>query len=304
MKVERLLAIIIKLLNKNRVTAKELAEEFEVSVRTIQRDMDSINMAGIPIVSYKGSNGGYGILEDYKISTGLFNDIEHELLLTALHGVYKSYDDKQLKQIIEKLSSIKTNANPINQAPIFLDFGGWGPTEKRIEKVQIIKQAIESKKVVSFEYIDINGNATERKIEPITLILKINKWYVYSFCTLREEYRLFKLGRMRNVTLTNLAIEHRGQVKEYNFYQHEREMVTLSIRVTQQALNELEDFLDFEGLDFRDDGWIYVTETFPEDEWIYRMILSLGDQVEVLGPQHIRDIMKDRAKKIFDRYTT
>lgn len=145
MKVERLLAIIIKLLNKNRVTAKELAEEFEVSVRTIQRDMDSINMAGIPIVSYKGSNGGYGILEDYKISTGLFNDIEHELLLTALHGVYKSYDDKQLKQIIEKLSSIKTNANPINQAPIFR-LRWVGTDGKRIEKVQIIKQAIESKK--------------------------------------------------------------------------------------------------------------------------------------------------------------
>ncbi|TYS86278.1 YafY family protein [Rossellomorea aquimaris] len=95
MKVERLLAIIIKLLNTNRITAKKLAEEFEVSVRTIQRDIDSINLAGIPIVSYKGSNGGYGILEEYKISTGLFNDIEYELLLTALNGVYKTYDDKQ-----------------------------------------------------------------------------------------------------------------------------------------------------------------------------------------------------------------
>ncbi len=186
MKVERLLALIIKLLNKNRMTAKELAEEFEVSVRTVQRDIDSINMAGIPIVSYKGSNGGYGILEEYKISTGLFNDVEYELLLTALNGVYKTYDDKKLKQIIDKLTSIK--ANDIKQnPPILLDFGGWGPTEKRTEKVNTIKKSIESNKVIAFQYIDINGSFTEREIEPITLILKVNKWYVYSFCKLRNE---------------------------------------------------------------------------------------------------------------------
>lgn len=156
MKVERLLAIIIKLLNKNRVSAKELADQFEVSVRTIQRDIDSISVAGIPIVSYKGFNGGYGIVEDYKIRAGLFNDLEYELLLTALNGVYKTYDDNQLKQIIEKLASIKRNANKQN-APVMLDFGGWGPTEKRTEKVNAIKKSIELNRVISFQYIDING---------------------------------------------------------------------------------------------------------------------------------------------------
>ncbi|WP_341356814.1 hypothetical protein [Rossellomorea sp. y25] len=86
-----------------------------------KRDIESINLAGIPIVSYKGSNGGYGILEEYKISTGLFNDIEYELLLTALNGVYKTYDDRQLKQIIEKLTSIKSNGNVHQTSPVWLD---------------------------------------------------------------------------------------------------------------------------------------------------------------------------------------
>ncbi|MGO4889918.1 helix-turn-helix transcriptional regulator [Anaerobacillus sp. MEB173] len=301
MKVERLLAIIIKLLNKNRMTAKELAEEFEVSVRTVQRDIDSINMAGIPIVSYKGSNGGYGILEEYKISTGLFNDLEYELLLTTLEGVYKTYDDKQLKQIIEKLASIKVNDRK-QHSPILLDFGGWGPTKKRTEKVNTIKKSIESNKVIAFQYIDTNGSYTEREIEPITLILKVNKWYVYSFCKLRNEYRLFKLGRMRNIKLTNQDIEQRENTDEYNFYHHDQKNVTLSLKFTHHALNQLEDYFEFDDLDFSEDGWIYLTETFPEDEWVYRMILSLGDQVEVLEPQHIRHIIKEKAKKICEKY--
>ncbi|GKU83965.1 YafY family protein [Niallia sp. NCCP-28] len=302
MKIERLLAMIIKLLNKNRITAKELAEEFEVSVRTIQRDIDSINMAGIPIVSYKGSNGGYGILEEYKIRTGLFNEVEHDLLLTALNGVYKTYDDKQLKQIIEKLTSIKANDTIKQQSSVLLDFGGWGPTEKRTEKVNTIKKSIESNKAIIFQYIDINGSCTEREIEPITLILKVNKWYVYSFCKLRNEYRLFKLGRMRNIKLTNQDIEQREYAREYNFYQHNREMVSVSMKFTQHALNELEDYFEFDDLEFRDDGWIYLTETLPEDEWVYRIILGLGDQIEVLEPQHIRKIIKERAQKICDKY--
>lgn len=302
MKVERLLAIVIKLLNKNRMTAKGLAEEFEVSVRTIQRDIDSINMAGIPIVSYKGSDGGYEILEEYKIRTGLFNDVEHELLLTALNGVYKTYNDKQLKQIIEKLVSIKANLGFKHNSPVLLDFGGWGSTEKRTEKVNTIKKSIESNKVISFQYIDINGNCTEREVEPITLILKVNKWYMYSFCTLRSEYRLFKLGRMRNIKIKNQDIEPREHAREYNFYQHDRKMVSVSLKFSHHALNELEDYFEFDDLEFRDDGWIYMTEPLPEDEWVYRMILSLGDQVEVLEPQHIRQIMKERAKKIFDKY--
>lgn len=302
MKVERLLAIIIKLLNTNRITAKKLAEEFEVSVRTIQRDIDSINLAGIPIVSYKGSNGGYGILEEYKISTGLFNDVEYELLLTALNGVYKTYDDNQLKQIIEKLTSIKSNGNLQQSSPVWLDFGGWGPTEKRKEKINMIKQSIESNKVIAFQYIDINGRYTEREIEPVTLILKINKWYVYAFCKLRNEYRLFKLGRMQNMKRTSKPIEQRERSEHESFYQHNREMVTIKLKFTQHALNELEDYVDLDSLEFGDDGWVYLTESFPEDEWVYRMIFSLGSEIEVLEPEHIREIMKERAKKIYNKY--
>ncbi|MEH7122243.1 WYL domain-containing protein [Bacillus sp. JJ1773] len=102
--------------------------------------------------------------------------------------------------------------------------------------------------------------------------------------------------------LTNQDIEQREHAREYNFYQHDCEMVPVSLKFTQHALNELEDYFEFDNLEFSDDGWIYLTETLPEDEWVYRMILSLGDQVEVLNPQHIREIIKERAKEICDKY--
>ncbi len=302
MKLERLLAIVMKLLNKDQVTARELAEEFEVSVRTIQRDMDSINMAGIPIVSTKGVNGGYSIVKEFKIRNGFLKEDEHELLMTALNGVLKAYGDQQLQHIIDKLNVLKATSRQNKRSTIQLDFSGWGKAEKRSEKVQILKEAIESQRVVSFTYIDMNGNHSVRKVEPLTLLLKLNKWYVYAYCLLRNDFRLFKLGRMREVNVLQEKAATHVDIPSIPSYHQGGKEVTLTLKFSKHALNQLEDFFEFEDLQFGEDGLFYLTETFPEDEWIYRMLLSLGDEVEVLKPDHVRHMLKERAKKIYDLY--
>ncbi len=302
MKTERLLAIVIKLLNRKKMTAKELADYFEVSVRTIQRDMEAIELAGIPVVSEKGLNGGYSILETYKIHNSYFNDVEHQLLMTALDGVYKTYDDKNLKNIIEKLSTIKMHEPVSENQSLILDFSNWGPESKRQEKVSLIQKAIDDQKLVQFRYIDINGTFTTREVEPVSLILKVNKWYLYALCTLRENYRLFKIGRMDDVLVTEKRIDPSREIPPFDFTHDARERVRLRLKFQKQALNQLEDYFALDRLEFQEDGYIYVTEYLPEDEWVYGMILHFGHQVEVLEPEHIRSIIKERAEKILEKY--
>lgn len=302
MKVERLLAIVIKMLNNKRITAKELAEYFEVSVRTIQRDIEAISIAGIPIVSYKGQNGGYGIMEDYLISKSFFSDTEQELLLTTLNGVYKAYEDRGFKDIIDKLLLLKTNSKVAKSSNLIMDFSPWGSSERIKSQVDMLRNAIESSKVIVFDYIDINGYKTQRKVEPAALLLKVNTWYLQGYCTLRKNFRLFKLSRIRELKILTESFYARELPELNSIYEYNRKKVTLTLKFNHSALSRLDDYFEIEELDFRDDGYIYVTVEYPEDEWVYSMILSFGEAVEVMEPQHIREIIKSRCLNILNRY--
>ena len=117
------------------------------------------------------------------------------MLITALQGVYKAYDDKNLEDIIEKLLSIKEVDDSIKNNNIIMDFSPWGNSTKTKEKVDTVRKAIERNRVIRFKYIDINGKTTLREVEPVSLILKINVWYLHAYCRLRCDYRLFKISR-------------------------------------------------------------------------------------------------------------
>lgn len=302
MKVDRLLAIVITLLNKKRVTAKDLADHFEVSVRTIQRDVEAINMAGIPIVSYRGQFGGYGILDNYRIDKNFLSDSEHKLLLSALEGINKAYEDKELKNIIEKLTSIKSVNSSIKDNKIIMDFSPWGFSKSLKAKVDIIRKAVDDKRVITFTYIDLNGNTTKREVEPALLALKLNRWYLYGFCRLRQDFRLFKVTRIKNLITTNEEFETRDQNYEFNFSFPSDRDIFIKLKFDKRALSRIDDYFELENLDFADDGFIYATVTYPEDEWVYSMILSFGDFVEVIEPDHIKEIIQDRAMKVLEKY--
>lgn len=302
MKVDRLLSIVIMLLNKKRITAKDLADYFEVSIRTIQRDIESINMAGIPIVSYKGQFGGYEILENYKIDKNFLSDSEHKLLLTSLEGINKAYEDRELRNIIEKLTSIKSLNNDQEENKIIMDFSPWGFPESLREKVDSIKKSIDSKTIITFNYIDLNGNASKRHVEPILLALKLNRWYLYGYCRLRQDFRLFKITRIRELTITSENFDARESDFDFSFIFPSRNDVKLKLKFDPKALNRLDDYFEFEKLDFNEDGYIYASIVYPEDEWVYSMILSFGDSVEVIEPNHIREIINNRAKNILKKY--
>lgn len=303
MKVERLFGIVMVLLNKERATAKELSELFEVSVRTIQRDMDAINMAGIPIVAYQGYNGGYGILESYKIRENFFTDVEYKVLLTSLQAVYKAYEDQSMRNIIEKFTALIPNAANKQMDSVIMDFSPWGSSSSSREKMAILRKAVEEQRSVSFDYIDINGNISTREVEPTKLILRVSTWYLYAYCRLRKDYRLFKLSRIKNLNVLEQYFIPR-EMKELPDFEHSNkvEKVKLKLKFHPSAFNRLEDYFDLEDLEYKEDGFVYVFVEYPEDQWVYSMILSFGDRIEVIEPKDIRKVIEKNAKNIISQY--
>lgn len=303
MKLERLITIIMMLINKRRITSRELAEFFEVSVRTIQRDIDTINMAGIPIVAYKGYEGGYEILEGYKIDNNFVTEKEYNLLLKLLKGVEGVYDDPTIKNMSEKFKAVKANDNVNIDKSIVMDFSHWGNSSRIKRKVATIKEAIDDKVTVGFNYIDLNGKVTSREVEPYTLILKVNTWYLYGFCRLRKDFRLFKLTRLDRLQKTKTYFEA-IDIEEHKLITDKIDNYTdLKLRFHPSCMNRIDDYFEVEEMNFQEDGYILINTSYPEDEWVYSMLLSFGDKVEILEPEHIRDIIVKRVQNILKLYS-
>ncbi|GKU27372.1 helix-turn-helix transcriptional regulator [Clostridium folliculivorans] len=302
MKIDRLITIIMMLINKKRVTAKELAEFFEVSVRTIQRDIDAINIAGIPIVSYKGYEGGYEILEGYKIDNNFVTEKEYDLLLKLLKGVENLYDDPVVKGMTEKLKAVKANDNINIDKNFIIDFSHWGNSTRIKRKVSIIRDAIDMKRTIRFYYLDLNGKGTDREIEPHTMILKVNTWYVYGFCKLRGDFRLFRLTRIGDIEKTENTFIPKNIENNILLTKKGSNNIDLKLKFHPSCMNRLDDYFEMEEMSLQEDGYILVEVSYPEDEWVYSMILSFGDKVEILEPSHVKEIIIERVKNILNKY--
>ncbi|WP_105617148.1 helix-turn-helix transcriptional regulator [Vallitalea okinawensis] len=298
MKLDRLLAIVMLLLNKERITAQELSERFEVSIRTIQRDIDAICMAGIPIVAQRGQQGGYGIIDTYKVDKSFFTYDEIQVLLASLKGVTKAYDDPNLKMIMEKIMTLQENEGNWH---VEMDFSPWGISKEQKQRLEDIRNALSSKRVLRFEYINANGETSIRTVEPGSMLLKINTWYLYGFCKLRDDFRLFKISRIRHLEVQDEICDSDRVYKPYTFHYDSRPIVELKLRFEKSALNRLDDYFELDDMKIKDD-LIDITVTYPLDEWIYSTLLSFGDQVEVLEPDHVRQEIQKRAKQILSKY--
>ena len=309
MKVDRLLAITMLLINKHKVTASELAEYFEVSVRTIHRDMETINQAGIPIISIQGKNGGYSIMENYRVDKNFLKEDEILSLVTALRGVNKTYEDKNIGNIIEKVSGLvpeKSIQNFNKKRNYFIaDFTPWGESETQKKKIVLLRSALEANKLVTFCYNDSKGIGTERCIEPMSLVLKISAWYLYGYCRYRDDYRLFKLGRMKDISI----LEEKFKLREKTLTEspfsrtwNNKKTKHIVLKFSLGVRSKVEDYFDEDQIVINNEGYIIVTLDYPEDEWVYSTILGFGSEVEVVEPESIRQIIKERAEKIFSIY--
>ena len=298
MKINRLLEIVIILLNRETVTARELANRFGVSSRTIYRDIDALSSAGVPVYTNKGNGGGISLLEDYTLSKVMLSKSESEGLLLALKTMgATSYPEADA--IIDKLGSI-FKSNQANDW-IEVDFEGWSSNVNEQNKFSKIRDAIINNQVISFDYVNANGNKSNRSAEPVKLIFNAYTWYLIAYCLLRDSHRIFRLSRIRNVQITQRHFTKR-EMQEHENQEASIPFVELRLRCDEKVLNRLYDTFDGECIIKNDDGSYDLAVSLPEEEWVYGYILSLGGYAEVLEPEHIREIIKIRAKEILDKY--
>lgn len=300
LKINRLLGITILLLNRETVTAKELAERFGVSTRTIYRDIDVLSSAGVPVFTNKGNGGGISLLENYSLNKTLISEYESESLLLALKTL-KAAKYPEIDAILEKIGAVFKHSET---DWVHIDFSPWESTPNEHNKFIEIKKAILDRKRISFEYVSSAGEKTSREIEPMKLIFKGQAWYLWGYCVRKNDFRVFRISRIKNVKVTNEIFKRRNYVdkNQGNETENIRSPVYLKLKFYPQVLHRLYDDFDDEMIVRNSDGTCTVEVQFPEDEWVYGYLLSFGSYVEILEPQHIRDIIADRAKKLLKFY--
>lgn len=299
MRESRLFRIVYYLLQNGKATAPELAQKFEVSIRTIYRDIDSISSAGIPIYATQGKGGGISILNDYTLDKSLFSEQEQEQMLTALQGMVATAEENS-NELLTKLSGL-FQINSTNW--IEVDFSDWAHRTPQQDTFNIIKEAIFQKRVISFCYFSGKGNKEKRNVRPIRLVFKSKSWYLYSFCLLRNDYRFFKLTRIKELEMlsetftqdfTPTKIEKQIQVEN---------TVAVKLKFDRQAAFRVYDeFTDSITEDSQ--GNLYVQIDLPDNEVLYSYVMSFSDSVEVIEPQSIREQMKKRLQKMQEKYRT
>jgi predicted DNA-binding transcriptional regulator YafY len=308
MRIDRMLTITVMLLNRDRISARELAEKFEVSVRTVYRDIEAINMAGIPVISYPGNDGGFGIMENYKIDRQLLSLNDMLTILTALKGINTGLDNSEVESAIEKISNLvpkeKAEEMELFFRQMVIDISPYGYSEKYKEKLKLIQRSIADNKLIRIIYTSSKGEKLERTIEPMTLIMKGYTWYLFAFCRERNDYRVFRFSRIKNVEVldqnfTRKDVSH----KKYISKNDEVQSVTpIVLKFSPEVRVKVEDYFEEDQMEIQENGDIIVRVSYPEDEWVYSSILSYGEHVEVLEPPHIKKIICRKAIKILEQY--
>jgi predicted DNA-binding transcriptional regulator YafY len=309
MRIDRMLAITIILLNKDRVSAKELADKFEVSIRTVYRDIDAISMAGIPITSYSGKQGGFAIIDSFKLDRQLLTMKDLLAILSALKGINATLENKELDSAIEKITCLipddQTNMLEDHMQHISIDILPWGYKKSQQKYLKCIHNSITENKIIEFQYENAKGEIRERKVEPMTLIFKGYAWYLFSYCLYRNDYRLFRLSRMKNVNLPDETfIRKEKTYKEFfkESYQSAK-LIDVVLKFSNNVKQKVFEYFGEEKAAMQEDGNIIVKFTYPEDDdYIYSMILGFEEHVELLEPDYMREKLKEKAEKILSNY--
>ena len=307
MKIERLLAITVILLNRRKVTAKELADRFEVSVRTIYRDIETLNGAGIPVISTQGHEGGLTIPDNYKLSRQLLTFDDMLSLLSALKGVNRTLKNDDIERVIDKVTALIPSEKETvyrNHADSFvIDITPWGNGDYHRDNIQKVHEAVTGSLLLDFAYTDANGRNSKRQVEPHTLLYKGFTWYMLGFCLNRQDFRLFRLSRMRTLSTTNKQFVRRQLAPlDHFFAQDSRPMIDLTLKFAQKMRIKTEDHFAPAQLRYEPDGSIIATFTLPEDDWLMSFILSFGSDVEVLSPPRWREAIRDKCLVMHNLY--
>ena len=300
-KIDRLYAITEYLLNNGKASSRELSQKFEVSVRTIQRDIDALCQAGIPIVAETGANGGYYLAENFRMDAHIATDEDYLFILTALKGFYSAMNNPRINATLEKVASLTKNSDN----GIILNFSVLREGDNQL--LQILQDAIKAKHPVSFEYTNTDNITRIHTVEPIAVVYQWYSWYLLAYSVVKNDYRTYKLIRMRNSKIIDAAFTKEHKSAEEILNENDKKMPPKHIEIIAHCKSEARakaiEYLngkitcEYENNDC--DMKLYVIEN--EHLW-FGMLLSLGDGIEIKAPEHIKNRVLESAKKIVSLY--
>ena len=296
MQIDRLFQIVYILLEKKKITAKELSEKFEISQRTIYRDIDILSQCGIPIYTAKGRKGGISLLEGFVLNKSVMTQQEQDQIWTALQSLPRG-GEEDTKKILKKYSSFfqKSNENWIQ-----VDFSKWG--KQKAVLFDMLKKAIFHKNVISFFYYNSRGEKTFRTAEPYQLWFKQNNWYMKAYCREKEDFRIFKVSRMKCVNITEDIFERAEQQQIENCSNDAMDMVTVVLEIKKSMAYRVYDEFEEEQIACKKNGDFLVTMKYIENQWLYGYILSWGAYAFVREPDHIRKKIEKELKNMINKY--
>jgi len=316
--LERLISIIYILMNKGTVTAGELAERFEVSTRTIYRDIEALSIAGIPVYCKKGKNGGISLTEEFVLNKMLITKEEQQEILAALVGLKETEvsDENREQETLKKLGEF-FQTEPVPWVNI--DLSDWSGLRKQM--YEDIKRAILTRHVVEFDYYGQNRPMSHRIVEPIQLLFKEYTWYLRAYCRERQDFRTFKLFRMQRLEvqentfvpkqerkenrkeILKESVEINGSTDvESRTQEPEFPVTSLTIWIDKREAYRIYDRFDESELEQLPDGNFLAHCAYPLDEWVYSLILWFGPSAKVLEPEFIRDEVIRRIRKMSEQY--
>lgn len=302
MKLERLYAITVYLLNHGRTSANELARHFEVSLRTIQRDMDSLCLAGIPVISIAGAAGGYEISEKYKLDNGFATMDDYSNIQTALQGLISATGDAKAKHTLEKINHV---SNPSDNS-IILDFSVLQEGDRNT--LQLLQTAVYEKRTVTFTYTNNNSETRTHSVEPIAVIYRWYAWYLLAYSKVKNDYRTYKLVRMSNLKVTDTPFtkehESAGAIMEMIDQTDSRQYTEILLKCKEPAKARVIEYLKGTVTEELSNGGTVIKATVVENEQFWLgTLLSLGDNVEIIAPERIRRRLLESAEKIVSLYS-
>jgi len=301
MQIDRLFSITYHLLSHKKATAQELADSLGVSARTILRDIDVLSLAGIPVYTSQGTGGGIFLDSSFVLNKTMLTSEEQQKIILALRSL-SATGQLEAEPLLHKLGHLFSQSY---SDIIEVDFSRWGaPHTDKVKFGQLVSAAMSWQKI-TFSYIDMYANVSNRRVNPIGLRFHSKSWYLYAFCEDKRAYRTFKINRISDLEILDeyfdkSALPEPSQEEESGAH---AELIHLELRFLPSVTYRLYDDFDASDIIVDNKGISTVSIDVPENDWLYGFILSFGNSVEVIAPEHIRNKICETASEILKNYS-
>lgn len=302
MKYRIMLKMLVMLTTKRKVTAKEIADRFEISQRSVYRYVEELSVAGVPVDVVRGRYGGIFISDTYRLPSGYFTKGEYDAVLNALQAMSGQINDENITTAWEKLASRKKEDRRELSVcgNIIVDGGSWADMGSFSEKMKVCEQAVKDNLCLDIDYISRGGEHSRRIIEPYVLIYKQNVWYVYAFCHSRQDFRTFKIGRIKLARFTGATFGRKEISRDQiplNFEYSSEQLTSVTLEIKKDALAYVEELIGVDNVEPRGNALI-ATVALPDDDTLVDKILGYGGKVRVLAPDGLKERVRQAALAI------